>query len=249
MSTTYNLLKALLDPVVFVLILIAIGFLVLFKSGKKKSGRSLFLLSFFILYITSISPVSNELCYLLEKDFFSKNNNIGKLDMVIVLGGGISDNKYLKETMPSHQTAYRLLHAVQVFRNSEAVYLVCSGKGNGRLADAEVMGNAAERLGVPKQSIKLDLKSKNTKEHAEELNKMVNNKNLRIGIVTSAYHMQRSEREFRKYFFNVVPLPSDYLYTSASLSIFTFLPKSASLYKFSIALREIVGIAWYKIRK
>jgi len=89
--------------------------------------------------------------------------------------------------------------------------------------------------------------SLNTKEHAEELNKKFNNKDLRIGLITSAYHMQRSNREFRKYFRNVEPLPSDYLYSPNPISLLTFLPHSSKLNTFSIAFREIIGIAWYKI--
>ena len=207
-------------------------------------------ITFLFLYTASISPVSNALCFILEKDYLLKDNRDGaeKLDIVVVLGGGISDNKYSEETMPSYQTTSRLHHAIQIFRRSGASYLVCTGKGIGRLSEAEVMKRAAERLGFPASSIKIDPNSKNTREHAEEFNKMFHDKTIRIGLVTSAYHMKRSEREFRKYFSNVIPLPSDYLYSSPPLSIFTFIPGSGNLYKFSTALHELIGIAWYKVK-
>lgn len=248
MATSYALFKASLDPVVFLLILISIGFSLSFRSGKKQSGRIVLLIAFFVLYTASIFPVSNALCYILEKDYLlKKNDNVGKLDVVIVLGGGASDNKYLEETMPSYQTTSRLLYAVQAFRKSGAEYLVCAGKGDRKLSEAEVMGIAAERLGVPVDKIKIDAESRNTRGHAEELNKMFGGKNLRIGLVTSAYHMKRSERELRKYFSEIVPLPSDYLYSSLPLSVFTILPRTVNLYNSSIAMHEIIGIAWYKI--
>ncbi len=244
----YNLLKWCLDPVVFVLILMAIGFFVSFRKEKKQSMRPFLIASFIVLYMASISPISNGICYLLEKNYFRNNsNNPRKLDIIIVLGGGISDNKHLKEPRPSNLTASRLLYAVQVFRKSGADYLVCAGKGKGKLTEAEVMCKAALRLGIPKQKIILDLKSRNTREHAEELNKYFNNKDLKIGLITSAYHMQRSNREFRKYFRNVKPLPSGYLYSRNPISLFTFLPHSAKLNTFSIAFREIIAIAWYKL--
>lgn len=175
--------------------------------------------------------------------------NVSKLDIVVVLGGGISEDKYLKETMPSQRTASRLIHAVQVFRKSDANYLVCAGKGEGKLSEAETMGRSVERLGVPADKIKLDPDSRNTREHAIELNKMFRNKNIRIGLVTSAYHMKRSEREFRKYFRNVNPLPSDYLYSTPTAPlVFSFIPNSGSLHKTSIAFHEIIGIIWYRIK-
>lgn len=249
MDNIYALFKAFLDPIVFVLIFIITGFLVSLRSEKKKSARIFLLIAFFILYVTSISPVSNGLSYFLEKKYLSKDNNtIGNLDVVTVLGGGISENKYVKETMQSHETASRLFYAVWVFRNSRAKYLVCVGKGSGKLSEAEVMEIAAVRLGVPATKIKIDPKSRNTREHAVEFNKMFNDKNIYVGLVTSAYHMKRSEREFRKYFPNIFPFPSDYLYSSSALSVFTFLPSSYNLYISSLVLREIAGITWYKLR-
>ncbi len=250
--TTYALFKASLDPVVFLLILIAIGILFSFKRGGKHPGRIILLAAFIFLYVASIFPVSNALCYLLEKEYLlRKKDNVGKLDIVVVLGGGASDNKYIGETLPSYQTASRLLYAVQVFKKSEANFLVCAGKGFETLTEAEVMSIAAERLGVPATKIKLDPKSRNTREHAEELNNIFQDKGVRIGLVTSAYHMKRSERTFRRYFPNVMPLPSDYLYISPSLSLsmITFLPRSENFFKFSVALHEMIGIVFYKMRE
>lgn len=253
MTTLYALLKSLLDPVVFVLIMIIVGFLVSFRTGrtgKKQSIRIIILAAFSFLYLASISPVPNALSYILEREYLlGHGDNMGKLNIIVVLGGGVSENKYTGTKLPSKQTASRLLYAVQVFRDSGAKYLVCAGKGTGRISEAEVMGNAAERLGIPPTSIKIDPDSENTWEHAENLNEMLHDKSIRIGLVTSAYHMKRSEREFRKYFSYVIPLPSDYLYSSSSLSIITFLPRSGNLHKFSIALREMIGIAWYRIKE
>lgn len=250
MSTPYILLKAFLDPVVPVLILLIVGLLVSFRSEKRRFTRIIFLAAFVILYMGGISPVSNALCYFLERDYLnSHSDQTEKLDIVVVLGGGVSENKYLEETKPSYQTSSRLLYAVQVFRDSEAENLVCVGKGGGRLSEAEVMKISAERLGVPAVSIKIDPNSRNTWEHAQNLNNMFQDKDITIGLVTSAYHMKRSKREFREYFPNVTPLPSDYMYSSPPLSIITFLPRSGNLYKFAIVLNEMTGNVWYRIRK
>jgi uncharacterized SAM-binding protein YcdF (DUF218 family) len=249
METFYFLLKVSIDPLVFVLILSLVGFLLLLRSKNSRYFRLVFIFLFFILYLPSISPISNGLCYLLENEYLlNPHDNIDKLDIVVVLGGGVSENKYLKETMPSYQTASRIIHAVQILRKSNAKYLVCAGKGVGKLSEAQVMGIAAERLGILPTKIKIDSKSRNTQQHASELNNMLIDKDIKIGLVTSAFHMKRSEREFKKYFPNVISLPSDYLYSSLPLSLFSFWPKTTNFYKFSIALHEIIGIAWYKIQ-
>ncbi len=250
MAAVYKLIKASLDPVFFLLILIAIGFFISSKKGNKQPVRMVLLMAFFFLYTASIFPVSNVLCYILEKEYLLRHSNkFGKLDIVVVLGGGASDNKYLGETMPSQQTTSRLLHAVQMFGKSGAEYLVCAGKGFEKSSEAEVMAKIAERLGVSSTKIKIDSKSINTWEHAEELTKMFQDKGIKIGLVTSAYHMKRSEREFKKYFPNVIPLPSDYLYSSSRLSIIAFMPRTYNLYRSSIALHEMMGIIFYKTRE
>lgn len=245
----HNFLKTLLDPLILVFSLVIIAFIDLIKNRNSRAVKIFLVLSSIILYMASLSPVANMMCYIVERNYLlNGKSNAGQLDVVVVLGGGVSDNKYTGETMLSYYTTSRILYAMQIFRESGAKYLVFMGKGTEKLSEAEVMKIAAERLGVPAASIRIDPNSRNTWEHAEELDKMFQNKDIKIGLVTSAFHMKRSEREFRKYFSNVEPLPSDYLYSSPALSIFTFLPQSGNLYKFSIAFREIIGITWYRIR-
>ena len=92
----YGLLKTLLDPVVFGLTILALG--LLFLRKEKRFSKPFLIMSFLFFYLVSISPVSNGLSYLLEKDYFISNaDKPGKLDVIVVLAGGVSDNKYLKE--------------------------------------------------------------------------------------------------------------------------------------------------------
>jgi uncharacterized SAM-binding protein YcdF (DUF218 family) len=61
--------------------------------------------------------------------------------------------------------------------------------------------------------------------------------------------MKRSEREFKKYFNNVVPLPAHYLYSSPMGNVvIKYMPQTEQLYKTSIAFKEIVGQLWYLIK-
>jgi uncharacterized SAM-binding protein YcdF (DUF218 family) len=102
---------------------------------------------------------------------------------------------------------------------------------------------------VPRDKIRVEAKSENTYQNAVEFNKMFGNKNIKIGLVTSAFHMKRSEREFKKYFNNVLPLPAHYLYSSPKGNVvIRYIPQSEELYKTSIAIREIVGQLWYRLK-
>jgi uncharacterized SAM-binding protein YcdF (DUF218 family) len=107
----------------------------------------------------------------------------------------------------------------------------------------------AEKLGIPKEKIRIEANSKNTGENASEVNKLIGNKNVSIGLVTSAFHMKRSEREFKRYFNNVMPLPAHYLYSSpAGNVVIRYLPQSEELYKTSISLKEIIAQLWYRLK-
>jgi uncharacterized SAM-binding protein YcdF (DUF218 family) len=142
-----------------------------------------------------------------------------------------------------------LLHAVVVYNKTGAKYFVCSGKGSDKISQAEVMARLAEKLEIPKEKIRIEPNSKNTAENASEVNKMFTNKNINIGLVTSAFHMKRSEREFKKYFNNVLPLPAHYLYSSPERNVvIRYMPRSEELYKTSVALKEIVAQLWYRLK-
>lgn len=250
MEEIYIVCKGFIDPAFIVFVLMLISFFVCLIASKKKTSVLVLLLTIILFYGASIFPTANRLCYYLEKDYINNlttpDNNI---DVIVVLGHTVKDIKTLNNTFPTERTAARLLHAVAVYNKVGSKHFVCSGKGTGKITEAAVMARLAQNLGVPKEKIKMEDKSANTWQNAAEFNKMFINKNISVGIVTSAYHMKRSEREFKKYFNNVSPLPASYLYSSTSVnSVLKYIPQSEELYKTSIALKEIVGQLWYIIK-
>jgi len=250
MEEVYTIFKGFLDPLFIVFVLLIIVLFLFFLNCKKKNGALILLLSIILIYGASIAPVANYLCYYLEKDYI--NNPTApdkKIDAIVVLGHGTKDINALKNTFNTEIEALRLLHAVVVYNKTEAKYFVCSGKSYGKVSEAEAMARLAEKLGVPKEKIRVESNSKNTGENAGEVNKMFANKNVNVGLVTSAFHMKRSEHEFKKYFNNVLPLPAHYLYSSpAGNPIIRYMPQSEELYKTSLAFKEIVAQLWYGIK-
>jgi uncharacterized SAM-binding protein YcdF (DUF218 family) len=249
MEYVYIVFKGLIDPVLIVILLLLIAFFICLIGGKKKSGALLLFLTIILLYGASIFPVSNYLCYYLEKDYIKGQVNPQRIDVIVVLGGGAHDINALNNTFPSEVTSTRLLHAVDVYNEKGAKYFVCTGKGSGKISEAELMAGLAQRLGVPKEKIRIEAKAINTWANAAELNKMFADKKIIIGLVTSASHLKRAEREFKKYFNNVVPFPANYYYSSAAENTFVkYAPQIYSLYYTSISLKEIVGQLWYSVK-
>ena len=250
MEYVYIIFKGFVDPVFIVILLLLITFFICLIGGKKKSGVLVLFLTIVLLYGASIFPVANYLCYYLEKDYIKRHSDAQQnIDVLVVLGGGAHNINSLNNTFPSEATSTRLLSAVDIYNTKGAKYFVCSGKGSGKITEAELMAQLALRLGVPKEKIRVETKSINTWASAVELNHMFANKNISIGLVTSASHLKRAEKEFKKYFNNVVPYPSNYYYASSAENIFVrYAPQTRSLYKTSLALKEIVGQLWYSVK-
>jgi len=248
LNQLYDIFKSFIDPVFIVFVLLLICFVFCLIEGKKKKTILLLLITIVLLYGMSIQPVSNYLIYHLEKDYINNAvlENKTKLDVIVVLGGGVSDIKSLKKTFAVEETIARLFHAVRMYKHHHAEYLVCSGKGLEQLSNAVVMAQMAEEMGVPRGKIKIEPNSANTYEHAVEFNKIFQGKDIKIGLVTSAYHMKRSEKAFKKFFKNVMPLPSSFLYASLSkIPIIRYIPQSHHLSNNTLVLHEYVGQIWY----
>jgi len=251
MEQIYDVLKSFIDPVFVIFILLLISLFMGLKTGKKKSGVLFSLLTLILLYGFSIQPTSNYLSYKLEKDYIQSRPTEEKitLDVVAVLSGGSYEIKALNTTFPGESTMVRLAHAVRMYKEHNAKYLVCSGKGDSKISDAELMAQMAEDFGVPKERIRIEARSGNTYDHAVEFDKMFMDKKIKIGLVTSAYHMKRSETQFRKYFSHIIALPASYLYASpAGTSAIRFIPQSQWLLNNQRILREYIGRLWYRIK-
>lgn len=250
MREVYTVFKGFLDPLFIVFVLIVVSFILFLRNCKKRNSALVLLLSIVLIYGASIAPVANYLCYSLEKDYI--NNQIDgtkSVDAIVVLGCGTKEINVVKTTFNSGIQSLRVLKAVVVYNKTGAKYFVCCGGGSDRLSQAEAMARLAEKLGVPGEKVKIESRSENTAQNAIEVNKMFANKNISLGLVTSAFHMKRSEREFKKYFTNVTPLPAHYLYSSPGKNVvIRYMPQSEELYKTSLAVKEIIGQLWYRLK-
>jgi uncharacterized SAM-binding protein YcdF (DUF218 family) len=69
----------------------------------------------------------------------------------------------------------------------------------------------------------------------------------RIALVTSASHMPRAERAFRKAGFDVIPAPTAYSSRRES-KLADWLPSAEGLYATRVALWELLGMMWYQLK-
>ncbi len=253
-----ELLKSLATPIVWVLALMALGLALTARLPKKRRyrvGKCLLFLAMCILLLLSTEPVCNLLIYSLECQYGTPSDQVpSDLDMVVILAGGVKPSGgFRKYPEASGLTYARLFNGVRVFKQSDAETLALCG---GRLrrsteSEAEVMKTLACELGVQERQILTETTSGNTMENAAELAALApSSRRRRIGLVTSAYHMLRSERVFRKQFPHdtIVPIPVNYLYYPYWRDLRGLIPAADALLRSNYAIHEWIGIVWYSIR-
>lgn len=252
------LLKSLATPVVWVVALMVLGFMLTSRLPKKrrfKLGRWALFLGICILLLLSTRPVSELLVYSLEHQYQVPSDEVlSTLNIVAILGGGMSVPGGLRKDYDPSRAAYsRLVNGVRMFKRSSAETLALSGgsQGSGFKSEAEVLEALALELGVPDNQIVTETKSHNTMENGVNLAILLpSSQNRRIGLVTSALHMPRSMKVFRKQFPNdtIVPIPVNHLYSPNWSDFRSYIPSPDSLVNSHCAIHEWIGMIWYIIR-
>ena len=249
----YFYIKSLVDPVFLFLILISV---VLWRIRQQRrlprisAAWKILLFSASILYLLSIGPGSFALTRTIEKGCPADARNLGKAHSVLVPSAGVSDGGAWGMGQPTPDTAARLLQGLQVFRESDARYLVLAGGRwpDRKFSEAEVMAHIARQLGIPKESLILDERSLNTWEHATELRKMDQVRTGRIAVVTSSSHMRRMEMVLRPYFKDMVLIPAGCVQSPLRISPKLLIPTTGNLYSSAKAIYEIAGLIKYRLK-
>lgn len=181
---------------------------------------------------------------------------------IVVLGGGTKNAREPRRHPEVSEGGDRVIHAARLYREGKAPLVVASG-GAVPFFDAEPEASDIvyflEMLGVPGDAILSETRSRNTLENAMETEKLLRDRGVRrILLVTSAIHMPRAASVFEQAGFDVVPAPTDYTVTDNDWkllfapSLQTFLlgivPSSSNVDLFNRALKEIIGMAVYRLR-
>jgi len=108
---------------------------------------------------------------------------------------------------------------------------------------------AAARRGVPPEAIVELIGAPNTEGEVSRLLEL--NERMKVAhiiLVTTAWHMPRAELLFRQGGFDVTPFPVDYVtHETVSPGLFGLLPTPDGLVASSIAVREYLGLIYYKL--
>jgi len=241
-----KVLLSLVLPPCGIMILMALGFLIV--KWKRRVGWGLIILGFLLLYFLSTGPGTNALIAPLETSHPPIKDKSVQADAIVVLTGGVRELSRLGLVAePTDTSLERLLKGVMLYRAVRRPFIIAGGSGSltQSVPEADAMARTALDLGVLRQDIVLENRSRNTVESARAVRGLL--KENRIILVTSAYHMRRSVALFKKQGFDVVPAPAGYLAMDHPMSLYYFIPGAFGLAASNIALSEYISYAWYSM--
>lgn len=253
-----GIIKAFLTtPIIWVLLLLAVGLVWTRRAGVKRRHKAGWWLAFagtVLLLVLSLRSVAGLLTWSLVREYTPAGDEVlQNLDLVVVLGGGMTGWEKPSGPFELRGEAYaRWFHGVRAFKiGSARVLAFCGGRPKGAaVSEAEVMQAMALAMGVPRDGMLLEAKSHNTMQNAAELaERLPPGAGRRIGLVTSATHMRRSESVFHTIFPDdtVVPIPV-YFEHGAAVGLEHVVPTARALEESTRALHEWIGMAWYALR-
>jgi uncharacterized SAM-binding protein YcdF (DUF218 family) len=233
--------------------LIALGLIgaVLMATRFARAGRRLAVISLGLLATVGLLPVGSLLLYVLENRFPPWDPALGAPHGIIVLGGAIDPDRSAAKGKPVLDNGQeRMTEGAELALRYPKARLVFTG-GSGSLFSDKSEGDYAvaafEQLGVPRERIEVEGRSRNTAENASFTAAQVAPKpGERWVLVTSASHMPRAMGVFRAIDFQVEPYPVDrrvlwvdLFYLSRSLS--------GGLSRTDAALKELAGLVMYRL--
>jgi uncharacterized SAM-binding protein YcdF (DUF218 family) len=245
-------LGILLLPTDF-LIVLGIAGAVLLGTGFARLGRGLLVAAVLLFAICGFSPIGSWLLYPLESRFPAWDAARGAPDGIIVLGGSIdSDVSAAHGTAVIRGAADRIITAAALARQYPNARLVFTGGSSNLIGsdprEADYAAELFERLGVPRQRLTIERRSRNTGENAEFTKAIAAPKaGERWLLVTSAYHMPRSVGLFRQAGFAVAPCPVDWR-VGREADLMTFSPFAVDgLHRTDLAVHEWLGLLAYRL--
>jgi uncharacterized SAM-binding protein YcdF (DUF218 family) len=112
--------------------------------------------------------------------------------------------------------------------------------------DREKVAALPAELGISEQDLVLVSGARDTGEEAALVGKLVGDQPF--ALVTSAYHMPRALKNFRRLGLNPVPAPCEFM-NSKSLDYIEWVGIDAvSLLRSQLAIHEYLGIMWLSIK-
>jgi len=241
-----KILSFLIKPTFWILLLIISS--IIFKSKRKR----LLYISLFAFWFFGNGYIVDIAYRMWEDDAISVLELEKTYDYGIVLGGFSGyDNK--KDRIEFNDCGDRLFYAIQLYKKGIIKKILVSG-GNGQLINKEYLeadwsGRFLLEVGIPKEDILIENKSRNTYENAKYTSELLGDNTENLLLITSAWHMKRSNFCFQKFNLNCDKFPTDYTMKDKEFNLtYMILPTAQTYDRWETLIKEWVGFVVYTIK-
>ncbi|WP_310649488.1 YdcF family protein [Candidatus Liberibacter sp.] len=181
----------------------------------------------------------------------------GNKNVIVLLGAGTTVVRYFPKMIvdPSPQSYSRIFETVRLYdackkAGENHCTIVISGGDPQKhgVPESIVYSRKLIEIGINPDDIKLERKSLNTLQNAKLTSPIINTiiekqNNRNIILVSSAYHLRRSQLYFKYSKIKTIASPADYITVH-----FTIIPSAVNFYLTDLALKEYMGIFLHIIK-
>jgi uncharacterized SAM-binding protein YcdF (DUF218 family) len=246
----YRIIVTILQPFPLLYLLALVGLLRLWRKGRAEWRLVRWaIVPFLLLGIVSLPAVGHFALGTLEWRYPPQSDSAGDAGVIVVLSGYVRPpSETVPEVELGSDTMSRCLHAARLYKAKPRPILVSGGRIDATGPSlARSMRDFLAGQGIEGKDLLMEEESATTYENALRSGEILSRLGFnRVVLVTSAFHMPRSERCFRAQGFQVVTSPCDYRSVRATWSLCDFLlPSPHAAVGVETAVHEWLGMAWY----
>lgn len=235
---------------VFVMPIMLIIYLLIFALSKKKRWPIYTAIAFIYLFSTPVF-VTPFFKWVEGAESRPLPKNVPNADAIIVLSGMINNVKSTDGVYPEWGDSDRFVGGIELYKAGKAPKIIFTGGkmpwDTTSLTEGEILKQYALAQGISDSAILLTTNVQNTADEAKAISNLIGI-DKKIILVTSAYHMKRSQRLFEKQGFEAIPYKVDWKVDKLnSITIMDFLPDADSFRLFNTGYRELIGRIIYYI--
>ena len=191
-----------------------------------------------------LSPLEN--CYVAPE--VTSLEKQGVRQVVVLTGGGYPMRGEMLSSAFPHASIYRFIGGLELSSrlgsNCKLIFSGSAGRGNRERTTAIAMQELALLI-VPGFEVSAEARSGSTTEHPGNVKPLLDDKPF--VLVTSAIHMPRAMRSFRRAGLNPIAYPVDFLSAEGDYGWMSFIPSVENLWKVNVALREYMALVFYTL--
>jgi uncharacterized SAM-binding protein YcdF (DUF218 family) len=251
----YQVLHYLLQPFVFLYLCLGLSIAwVWWRQPPARRGLRLVILVYLVIPALATSVAHYFVLGSLERMYPPLDRRPADIQAIVVLSGDhLQPDSVRTSPEAGPASMYRCLRAAELYHDGPPCPVVVSGGLSAPnpvdVPCAQVMRDLLLRLGVKSSDLVVEDGSSDTHENAIAAAKILKEKKLaRVLLVTDAAHLPRAVACFREQGIEVVPAGCRYRGTEIQPRLQSVLPATGEAQGVERAVREWLGLAWYKIR-